>query len=155
VKAVWAVTLAFKMAALLKHRVLLVDDSKEDRFLIKQSLLNAGLDLAVEEATDGEEAETYLSAKLQSGVLPDFVILDLMLPKRSGLEILTNLSRNGLTNRMRIIVLTSVLTEDENARLRDLGAWQVFEKPVDLDALLELGKSVKTLTQNRINVLER
>jgi DNA-binding response OmpR family regulator len=129
-----------------KRKLLLVDDSKEDRFLIKQSLIDSGLDCEVDEACDGEQAELYLFKCMKDDTLPHFVILDLGLPKRSGFEVLEKLSIHGLAQRTRIIVLSSILPETENTRLRKLGVWQVFEKPIDLDELMALGRRVNALS---------
>ena len=129
-----------------KQKFLLVDDSKEDRFLIKQALADCGLDCEVTEAWDGEEAEGLLAQGISEGSLPHVVILDLILPKRSGVEVLEKLSGQGLGERTRIIVLSSMLPEAEAARLRKLGVSHVFEKPVDLDEFLALGRRLKALT---------
>jgi two-component system response regulator len=129
-----------------KQKLLLVDDSKEDRFLIKQALADCGLNCDVEEAWDGEEAERRLSKCMSDDTLPHVVILDLVLPKRSGMEVLEKLFSNGIAQRTRIIVLSSVLPESENLRLRKMGVWQVFEKPIDLNEFLALGKRVKDVS---------
>ena len=129
-----------------KQKLLLVDDSKEDRFLIKQALADCGLDCEVEEALDGEEAELLLSKCMHDDTLPHVVILDLVLPKRSGVEVLEELFSKGIAQRTRIIVLSSVLPESENLRLRKMGVWQVFEKPIDLNEFLALGKRVKDVS---------
>lgn len=129
-----------------KPKLLLIDDSKEDRFLIKQALADCGLDCDVEEACDGEEAELRLSNCLRDDTLPHVVILDLVLPKRSGMEVLEKLFSNGVAQRTRIIVLSSILPESEKLRLRKFGVWQVFEKPIDLNEFLALGKRVKDVS---------
>jgi two-component system response regulator len=129
-----------------RRKFLLVDDSKEDRFLLKQSLADCGFDCDVEEACDGEEAELRLSQCMTDGTLPHFVILDLILPKRSGIEVLEKLFAHGIAERTRIIVLSSILPETENLRLRKLGVWKVFEKPIDLHDFLALGRRFKDLS---------
>jgi DNA-binding response OmpR family regulator len=126
-------------------KVLLADDSKEDRFLIRQALIDAGFDGEVEEASDGEQAELHLLRSMRNGDMPQFVILDLFLPKRSGVAIMETWFAGGLTKLTRIVVLSSVLPEAEIIKLRELGAWQVFEKPIDLDEFLALGKKVRDL----------
>lgn len=131
---------------LAKQKLLLVDDSREDRFLIKQALAGCGFDCEVEEAWDGEEAELRLAKSISDDTIPQFVILDLVLPKRSGMEVLERLSVHGLGQRTRIIVLSSLLPEAQDARLRELGVWQVFEKPIDLDEFFALGRKVKQLS---------
>jgi DNA-binding response OmpR family regulator len=122
-----------------------VDDSREDRFLLAQALADAGLAYRVDEAADGEEAELYLSRKLNEDAVPHLIILDMILPKRSGLEIMESWYAKGFTKLTRIVVLSSVLPEGEIARLRELGALRVFEKPLDLQEFSILGKHVKEL----------
>jgi CheY-like chemotaxis protein len=78
--------------------------------------------------------------------------LDLILPKRSGLEVLERLSVHGIGRRTKIIVLSSLLPEGEIDRLFELGVWQVFEKPIDLDEFLRLGKKVKDLIDTKAGI---
>jgi CheY-like chemotaxis protein len=125
--------------------ILLVDDSKEDRILMSQALADAGLECKVDEASDGEEAELYFLRKLSEDAVPQLIILDLVLPKRSGLELMERWCAKGFTKLTRIIVLSSVLQEGEIAKLQQLGASQVFEKPLDLQEFLALGRHVKEL----------
>jgi DNA-binding response OmpR family regulator len=125
--------------------ILLVDDSKEDRVLMVQALADAGLAGKIDEVSDAEEAESYFLRKLGEDSVPHLVILDLTLPKRSGLELLETWNANGFTQLTRVIVLSSVLPEGDIARLRKLGAIRVFEKPLDLQEFFALGKHVKEL----------
>jgi DNA-binding response OmpR family regulator len=126
-----------------KRRILLVDDSKEDRFLLMQALAEAGLDCEIDEACDGEEAELYLFRKMNEGGLPQLVILDLLLPKLSGRELMEKLCGAGLDKLTKVVFLSSILPDEERARLQEMGAWRVFEKPMDLTGFSALGKFVK------------
>jgi DNA-binding response OmpR family regulator len=128
--------------------ILLVDDSKEDRILLAQALAEAGLRGKIDEVSDAEEAELYFQRRLGEGNAPQLVILDLTLPKRSGLELLETWNANGFTKLTRVIVLSSVMPEGDIARLRTLGAVRVFEKPVDLQEFFTLGKHVRELATN-------
>src|ERR1700693_152898 len=98
-------------------RILLVDDNKEDRMLMVQALADAGLECQIDEASDGDEAELYLTRQLSEHALPQLVILDLILPKRSGLEVMERWYAKGFTKLTRIIVLSSVVPEGQNAKL--------------------------------------
>jgi CheY-like chemotaxis protein len=125
--------------------ILLVDDCKEDRLLLTQALADAGLEFKIDEASDAEEAELYILRKLSQGAVPHLIILDMNLPKRSGLEVLESWHTQGFTQLTRVIVLSSVLPEGEISRLRALGASRVLEKPLDLQEFSTLGQRVKEL----------
>jgi len=126
-----------------KLRILLVDDNKDDRFLLTQALADAGVDCEIDEASDGEEAENYLLRKMSDGELPHLVILDLLLPRLSGRDLMEKFFVTCPGKLPRVILLTSILPDGETMHLREMGAWRVFEKPIDLAGFLALGKFVK------------
>jgi DNA-binding response OmpR family regulator len=126
-----------------RRRILLVDDNKEDRFLLMQALAEAGLDCDIDEACDGEEAESYLFRKMNESGLPQLVILDLLLPKLSGRELMEKLCLAGLDKLTKVVFLSSILPDDEVTRLQEMGAWRVFEKPMDLRGFSALAKFMK------------
>jgi CheY-like chemotaxis protein len=79
-------------------------------------------------ARDG--AETLVSAAAE---LPDLIWLDIAMPKLDGRDVLKQLKANPKTARIPVLVV-SAFGGDQNMRdlLLDLGAWDVMEKPVDL-----------------------
>jgi CheY-like chemotaxis protein len=101
-------------------RVLLVEDSKLIRIMTERSLAKAGHQVMV--AIDGEAA---LNIAAQSH--PDVILLDMMLPKLSGPEVLHSLKRNPATAQIPVIVLTSLSPINE-PRLRADGAAGFIEK---------------------------
>jgi DNA-binding response OmpR family regulator len=80
-------------------------------------------------AQDG--AETLVAAASE---LPDLVILDIAMPKLDGRDVLRQLKANAKTAPIPVLVV-SALGGDQNLRdlLLELGAWDVMEKPVDLE----------------------
>jgi DNA-binding response OmpR family regulator len=128
-----------------RQRILLIDDSKEDRFLMIQALANAGLDFDVDEMCDADEAESYLIQKKDQRMLPTFVLLDFFLPKASAVETMQRWLAKGLADDVRVVVLSSVMTEGRREQLLSLGAFDVLEKPTDLDAFMKLGLQLKDL----------
>jgi CheY-like chemotaxis protein len=100
--------------------ILLIEDIKSMRNAIERILTKAGYRVVV--AGDGEEA---LHTVQQS--IPDVILLDLMLPKLAGQEVLKALKRNPATVHIPVIVLTS-LSQKNEYRLRSDGAAGFLEK---------------------------
>jgi CheY-like chemotaxis protein len=109
-----------------KQKVLLVEDSKFLRLTNERILTKAGYELST--AADGEEALSVAQAKL-----PDVILLDMLLPKLSGPEVLRRLKANPATADIPVIVLTSLSQKNEEKLLQE-GAAAYFEKSaLDLD----------------------
>jgi len=101
-------------------KVLLVEDSKFLRMATEQSLSKAGY--LVSTADDGEEA-----LQVANDNLPDIILLDMMLPKISGPNVLKALKENPATMGIPVIVLTSLSQKNEEKLLSE-GAAAYFEK---------------------------
>jgi len=101
-------------------KVLLVDDSKFLRLANARELARAGYEVFT--AEDGEEA-----LRVAGESLPDLILLDMMLPKVSGPEVLKRLKANPATSHIPVIVLTS-LSQKNQEKLREAGAAAYFEK---------------------------
>ncbi|HMG46683.1 MAG TPA: response regulator transcription factor [Allosphingosinicella sp.] len=107
-------------------KILIVDDDKHIRVLLKTTLARAGY--AVVEAASAREA---LNAK---GIdKPDLVLLDLGLPDRDGLELLSLLRADS---PCRIIVVSAREETEQKVAALDLGADDYVTKPFDSDELL-------------------
>jgi DNA-binding response OmpR family regulator len=109
-------------------KILLVEDSRTLRLSNERALLNAGYEVIW--AEDGESA--LRCAKQQ---MPDLILLDLLLPRVSGLEVLTRLKHARGTAKIPVIVLSG-LSERNRQRLIDAGAEDYLEKSA---ILLEKG----------------
>jgi len=115
-------------------KILLVEDSKFLRIATERALARAGYE--VSSATDGEEALLLAREKL-----PDLILLDMLLPKMSGPDVLKALKEDALTKAIPVVVMTG-MSQKNAARLKEDGAFGFLEKSV-----LELDKgSEKLLT---------
>ena len=123
-------------------KVLLVDDSKFLRMANERALSRAGYEVST--AADGEEALRVANDKL-----PDIILLDMMLPKISGPEVLKALKENPATMDIPVIVLTSLSQSNEEKLLQE-GAVAYFEK-----STLELDKNSDRLAAAVETVLDR
>jgi two-component system, response regulator len=120
-------------------RILLVEDNPDDEHLTLRALKKVPARLDVSVARDGQEAIDHLE---QTASLPDLVLLDLKLPKISGLDVLRRTRQNLRTADLLIVVLTS---SDEPSDIRSSYrhyANSYIRKPVAFD---EFGDVVNQL----------
>lgn len=123
-----------------KKRILVVED---DFFLIKvlqAKLQQAGFEVQI--AADGVIALDIL----RSGFTPDLMLLDLVMPRKDGFEVLDEMNRDKLLKRIHIIVLTNLGQESDIERVKTFGVQQYLVKSdmaID-DVVAVVQKSLKT-----------
>jgi len=117
------------------YRVLLVDDEEEFVSALSERLALRGIE--VDAALDGEEALAMLRDNE-----PDVVILDVMMPGLSGLEVLKQIK---VTHpQSQVILLTGHGSTKEGIEGMRLGAFDYLIKPVDIEEMLEkMSQAVK------------
>jgi DNA-binding response OmpR family regulator len=119
-------------------RILVVEDDADVANLAIRWLERAGH--AVQRVGDGPAA---LSA-LEAGALPDLVLLDVMLPKTDGFEVLRRIRAAARTKRLPVIMETSLSRDKDAARGRELGANDYIVKPLmELDFLKRIEHILK------------
>jgi two-component system response regulator len=107
-----------------KYKVLLVDDSPDDRFFERMFLERSSKFVVIGEACDGQEAMDYLQG---NGEFPDIMLLDLKMPRKNGFDVLQWLQTANLGNLIVAILSGSWLAEDITQSLA-LGAHAYFKK---------------------------
>jgi CheY-like chemotaxis protein len=113
-------------------RILLVEDSKFLRMATERALARAGYEMS--SAVDGDEALLLARQKL-----PDLILLDMLLPKMSGPEVLKALKQDPLTKLIPVVVMTGMSQKNAD-RLKQDGAFAFLEK-----SALELDKGSQKL----------
>jgi DNA-binding response OmpR family regulator len=131
------------------HSILLVEDDDNDVFFIKDALRRTGIQIPLDVANDGQEAIDHLvnaNARLteRSQLEPGLVLLDLNLPRRSGLEVLKWIRRDPIWKMLIVVILTSSTSEADKQEAYLLGANSYIVKPTDATRLRDL---VKLLTE--------
>jgi two-component system response regulator len=122
--------------------ILLVEDNPDDVTLTLRALKKNNIVNEVIVAHDGEEALEYLTATgtyagRTVADLPQVVLLDLKLPKVSGLDVLRAVRADERTHLLPVVILTSSTEERDIVSSYDLGANSYIRKPVDFDQFLE------------------
>lgn len=134
-------------SAARKLQILVVDDNTPDVVLIGESLQALGLEHTITHCSDGEKALCALSENRKEAF--DAIILDLNMPKLSGMELLEKL-QGAEGPRAPILVLTSSMAPGEQAQALALGADRFLRKPSDLDEFLTaVGAAVREMLAHR------
>jgi DNA-binding response OmpR family regulator len=102
--------------------VLVADDEEDIRSLVAFRLKRAGYEVIT--AADGEEALLLATTRL-----PDLVVLDMMMPKATGLEVTRSMREHEATKDIPIILLTARAQEGDVTRGFEAGADDYVKKP--------------------------
>ncbi len=121
-----------------KEKILLIDDEEDFCFFVKRNLERTG-EFQVLAATSGEEG-----INLAKREKPDAILLDIVMPKLDGPDVVEALSADPLTKDIPVIFLTAVVTEKEVGveSIKEIGGHNFIAKPVDTERLVS---SIRTV----------
>ena len=127
--------------------ILLVEDNQDDVDLTLRALRQHKLVSEVVVVKDGAEALDYLFARgpyedRSPDAVPQLVLLDINLPKLSGLEVLRQLRGDARTKLLPVVMLTTSREERDVAESYANGANSYVQKPVDFAAFTEAVKQL-------------
>lgn len=130
--------------------ILLVEDSEDNVFLVRHAMHKAGVTARLEVTTSGEQALEYLRgingySDWHQFPLPSIVLLDLKMPGMDGFDVLKWIRQQPGLKALRIAMLTSSESPAEIKMAHELGANIFLTKPVELDRLIQI---MKTLNQH-------
>ena len=134
--------------------ILLADDDPDDRLLVQEAFQENHLLNVVNTVEDGEELMEYLHKKgkfADTAVRPNMILLDLNMPRKSGLEALQEIKADPEFRSIPVIVLTTSKAEEDVIRSYDLGVNSFIVKPVTFESLVAL---VKTLGNYWFQIVE-
>ena len=121
--------------------ILLVEDSADDEELTTRALRKANIVNEIVVARDGKEALDYLfgqgaHAGRDLSRMPAVILLDLKLPKLSGLDVLQRVRADPRTKLVPIVVLTSSSEDEDMLKSYEWGANSYVRKPVEFGAFV-------------------
>lgn len=131
------------MMGLNDSGILLVEDDSNDILFIQRAFRRSKLENPIHIVRDGDEAVAYLSGEGKYGnrnlyPLPGMILLDLKLPRRSGLEVLEWLRNQPVLKRIPVVILTSSKENTDVNKAYDIGVNSYLLKPVSYNALNEM-----------------
>lgn len=118
-------------------RILLVEDNAEDVLFFKRALKQTRLACVLETAEDGQRAVEKLEESDSFHVL-----LDLKLPRKSGLEVLEWIRHHPGLKGLPVIILTSSELRNDYNRAQELGVDAFFVKPVSVKGLTDVVRAI-------------
>jgi two-component system response regulator len=129
--------------------ILLVEDDPNDAELISRALRRGGVAATMARVSDGVEALDYLFCRGAFAArprvpLPKLMLLDLKLPKLTGLEVLRAIRADAGLKRLVVVMLTSSKEERDLAEAYDSGINSYVVKPVNFEQLMD---SLARMTQ--------
>ena len=133
------------MGAPLEDVIVVVEDDPDDRHLLTRAFKKLGSSVPLRFACDGDEAVALLSEVASSAdhpMRPVVILLDLKLPRRSGLEVLTWVKAQPALRRIPVVILTSSRDQTDLKQAYDLGANSFLVKPSQPQALHSLIEQV-------------
>ena len=131
--------------------ILLIEDDSNDMLLLQRAFRRAGISHPLQIVSDGDQAVSYLRGDQQFAdravhPLPSLILLDLKLPRRSGLEVLQWLRQEASEDvkKIPVIVLTSSRLSEDVDQAYSLGANSYMAKPSgNYDGLAEMVKKLE------------
>ena len=134
--------------------ILLADDDADDRLLVREAFEENHLLNIMDTVEDGEELMDYLYRRgkfTENAVRPSMILLDLNMPRKSGLEALREIRADADLKSIPVVVLTTSKAEEDIIRSYELGVNSFIVKPVTFESLVEL---VKTLGRYWFQIVE-
>lgn len=122
---------------------ILVEDNPVDLDLTLRAFKGRKLVNPIEVARDGEEAVALIDHWDLNGPKPVVILLDLKLPKISGLDVLKHIRANHYFAKVPVVVLTSSSEEKDIWMAYENGANSYIVKPVDFDKFVEVAKHIE------------
>lgn len=126
-------------------QVLLIEDNRDDVFLMERAVKKSCLPWKLYIVTDGQQALDFFAgvgqfAHRHQFPLPKLVFLDLKLPYASGFEVLKAMQSDPEHKKIPIVILTSSPEERDQQRALELGAKAYLIKPPDMEILRKIAE---------------
>ena len=131
-----------------KQTILCVDDDKKNLELLDAILSPLGYALQFSES--GEDALAQVKTKI-----PDLILLDVMMPTLSGLEVLKRLRSDEKTRSIPVVIVTALRAEEDRARGLEAGCDDFISKPFEKSELMARVRSLLKISAYRSSLEEK
>jgi two-component system, chemotaxis family, response regulator Rcp1 len=127
-----------------RHHILCVEDNMADLGLLMEAFVELDLKHHLHHVIDGEGAMSFLrrEGQYEAEPRPQLLLLDLNLPRKSGFEVLFELSRDPSWRSLEIAVLTTTARESDVKRAAGDLHVHFITKPMDFDAFVDVVRRI-------------
>ena len=132
-----------------KDSILMVDDDKEDRDLIKDTFEELGYGYSIHFEENGEKAIAYLQQCRANNCTPCLVVLDLNMPILNGRQTLHLIKNDPLFEHLTVMIYSTSLNPMERDECLALGAHSYVVKPVTYEESIRVANLFYTLCKER------
>ena len=131
-----------------QYPVLYVEDNADDVQLLRHAFKRADILDPVQFAQDGQEAIDYLAgaekfSDRQKYPMPRLVLLDLKLPRKTGIEVLQWIREQPALRKLPVIILSASAQKSDVGRCYELGANAFLVKPSSIDTLGDMCRAIQ------------
>jgi len=126
-------------------QILLVEDNPVDVLMTREALRTWKIRNSLQVVEDGQEAMDFLGKRgtYAEAERPDLILLDLNLPKKTGIEVLSEISQHADLSTITVVVVTTASAAPDLEECLALGARQCIIKPLDFDDYVRQLNSVQ------------
>ncbi|SDS85772.1 response regulator [Actinoplanes derwentensis] len=131
---------------LVQLNVLVVDDDDADAFMIEEALIDSAVPTVLGRVPDGQEALAYLrrTGQYADAVRPDLILLDLNMPRKGGLQTLTEIKADATLEAIPVVVLTTSDAPPDIIASYEHHASAFVTKPMDLESFETAVRKIST-----------
>lgn len=123
------------------HKILIIDDDTDDVEILSEAFTQSGVE-SVHYVHSAIEAFIYLQSIENKEDLPKLIVTDLYLPGITGAEFLADLKKMDKYKHIHVIVLSSIKSEKEIERYKQLGAIDYLTKPSSYEEYIKVAKNI-------------
>lgn len=134
-------------SVILLARVLVIDDSEADVFLLDRALKKQGFPFELVHLISGDEALAFIHRQgvYADAAIPNLILLDLNLSKYTGEEIIHEIRKAPHLAEVLVCVWSSSRSRQDESLLKSLGVSRFIPKPSGLGQFMEIGKIIEDL----------
>ena len=130
------------------HAILLVEDNPADVKITQRALRDGGLPVELIVVHNGQEAVEYLTRQGAYSTqaewrVPDLILLDINLPRLTGLQVLERIRSTPVLRATPVVVLTTSRRQEDVQQMYAAGANTYIEKPQDFNRFVEVLQTIQ------------